>query len=372
MTTQALLNKVAYPMLGQNVRRKFTPLYSTVDIATATTEYYPYTNISSVFTDNEKFPLSGQQIFAITNIGAVLSSVIDSQTNYEALLLLFQQSYLQIDVDSRTMLKIPMIEIMSYSIQDVLGDAGTAQTGAKTFFTNRSKQLIFPIVLNSQSNVNVKFVTNSTFTTAFNGETIRFTLNGVMLDKLDTISVNFLLNSNGGIKRFSQLAWTLWESKQITTVNQNTFTFFDGNTTNPALVNGVLPLSNTELFEIQALEIFFGGNYGTTDTPVAVRDNRNQNILRIEVENALFYQAPIQDFLSQASASVSNFQDAAGTSNIPLINVDVNYRQKVLEIPLILPATGNIKVTLEQPGSSLNSNQYATLMLKGKKTRQVI
>jgi len=367
MNTTELLNRVAYPEPGQNVRRKYTPRYDKITIASGTTEYYPFKTSGNIFTTNGTFPLAGNQVFAISNISLYLQQAITSTALYAGLLTMLQQSYLQIDVDSRIMLKVPLIEVLSYNTVSQQG-AGTVAP-LQTIFHKRSKNLILPIVINSQSNVQVKVYLSSSTTTVFDTNVMNITFNGIMLDKLDTLAIDLVKG-----QQFSELAWTLWETQKIDSTSQKTFNFFTTPNTEQNLFSGVLPLSSTERFEIQAIELFVGGNAGGTDTPALVRNNRINNHLTIDVEQVNFYETNLEQILSLAGAQSTTYLDNEGTTpvstNITLI--DVQYSEKVLNIPLVIPATGNVKVALEQPASSLNSNQYFTMMLKGKKTRQVI
>jgi len=367
MNTQELLNQVAYPVPGQNLRRKATPLYDIITLATGTTEYFPFTSAGNVFTINQVFPLAGSQIFALTNIELYLQEPVISATLYAALLLALQRSYLQIEIDSRVMLKVPLIEVLSYNTINQQG-AGTVAP-LKTNFVKRSKDLIIPIVINSNSNVKVKVVVNSGVASGFNGKKLNITLNGIMLDKLDSLTMNLVAGN-----QFSEIAWTLYETLKVDSTSQKTFNFFSTPNTSPDLFSGVLPLSSTERLEVQAMELFVGGNAGGTDTPSLVRTNRINNNLRIEIEQVDYYNANLNETLSLAGAQATTYLDNEGTTPVAtnITIIDVQYSQKVLKIPLIIPAVGNVKVKLEQPGSSLNSNQYFTLMLKGKKTRQVI
>lgn len=367
LSTQELLNRVAYPSPGQNVRRKFTQLYDQITVATGTLTYNPFTSAGTVFVNNQVFPLSGNQVFAITDISLYLEQAITTTTQYGNLLELLQQSYLEINVDSRQMLKIPLIECLSYYIIPQIGN-GAAIANLQSKLIKRAKRLIIPIVLNSSSNVQVNVVLSTNSASGFNTNLIDVAFNGIMLDKLDTLYLNFLQG-----RQFSELAWTLYETQQITTTGQNTFNFFVTPTRANNLFNGLLPLSSTERLEIQAMEVFIGGNAGTTDILNLVRNNRINNQLVINVENVKFYESDLADMLSLAAANARTFNDSAATPVATnLTDVDVEYQQKVLEIPLIIPAIGNVQVQLQQPASSLNSNQYITMMLKGKKVRQVI
>ncbi len=367
MNTQELLNRVAFPGVGQNIRRKYTQIFDKITVASGTTEYYPFKTTGNVFTVNKTFPLSGNQIFGITNIALYLQQAITSATLYASLLTMLQQSYLQIDVDSRTMLKIPLLEVMSYN--SISQEGASTVAPLQTILHKRTKDLIIPIVLNSNSNVSVKVVITSGTATAFDTNLINISFNGVMLDKLDTIAID-LVSGN----QYSEIAWTLWESLNVDVTTQKTFNYFTTPNTAPNLFSGVLPLSSTERFEIQAIELFVGGNAGGTDTPALVRNNRINNYLTIDVEQVNFYESNLEDILSLAGAQATTYLDNEGTTPVStnITVIDVQYSQKLLNIPIIIPATGNVDVKLQQAGSSLNSAQYLTLLLKGKKTRQVI
>ena len=170
--TQELLNRVAFPTATQNIRRKFTQIFDKITVASGTTEYYPFKTASNVFTNNKTFPLSGSQIFAITNIGMFIEQAITSAALYAGLLTLLQQSYLEVNVDSRTMLKIPLLEVMSYNTISQQG-AGTVAP-LQTIYHTRNKELILPIVINSNSNVSFKVV----LTSSNPNEVSKFNLHG--------------------------------------------------------------------------------------------------------------------------------------------------------------------------------------------------
>jgi hypothetical protein len=366
INTQDFLNRVAYPLPGDNARRKITPLQDQITVASGTTLYNPFTTATgNIFARNKKFPLSGTEIFAITNISCYLKTVITSTTLYAGLLTLLQQSYLEIVVDSRVQLKVPLLEVMSYDLVPQIG--ATTIIGLQTKFVNRSKDLVYPIVLNSSSNVQVNVVLATATATAFDASLINISLNGVMSDKLDSYFVNMVGNS-----QFQELAWTLWESNLISTVNQNTFNLFATPTLAQNLFSGVVPLSSTERLEIQAIEFFFGGNAGATDTPQLVKANRINNVLSIVIDNVEYYKGDIEGALSIAGAQTGAFGDDGAPVDTPITLLDVYYENKVLDIPLIIPANSNVVVSLTQPGSSLNSNQYFTALFKGKKVRQVV
>ena len=362
--TQSLLNSVAYPTAGQNVRRKFTPLYDLITIAAGTTNYNPFQVRTNIFANNQIFPLRNQ-IFALTNISLYLQTAITTTALYAALLTLLQQSYLKIDVDQRTMLKIPLLEILSYNVIPQFGTTTVAP--GVTQFVKRSKNLILPIVINSMADVKVTVYTASAAATAFDTGLMNITFNGVMLDKIDPVAVN-LVQGN----QFNELAWTLFESLPVSVVTQNIFNFFANRNQADNLFSGSLPLSDTERFEIQAIEVFMGGNAGATDTINLVRNNRINNNLVINVEQVEFYNSNLENSLSLAGAQDASFKDTGGTITNSLSQFDVEYGNKILEIPLLIPAVGNVQVQLTQPGSSLNSGQYITTLLKGKKVRQVI
>jgi len=364
MDTIQLLNAVGYPTPGDNVRRHSEPLFDTVTVAAGTTEYYPFSGALSQFVNNKKLPLAGSEIFAVTGINLFLQTLISTTALYANLLEYLQQSKIQINIDGRTMADYPLLECTSFYIASTLG---ATPVSYKNNYIKRSKSLVEPIIINSQANVEIKIITTANVATGFDTNKINVQLDGIKLDKLDTLSLNLV---DG--KQFSQIAWTIWETQQISTTNANTFNFFATQTRAKNLFSeDVFPLSNTQRFEVQAIELFLGGNAGTTDTVPAVRNNRNNNLLKIKVETTDFYNSNVADMLSLAGAKATTFDDAGAVATA-LVTTEVEYRNKVLQIPLILPATGNVTITVDQPGNSLNSNQYMTLLLKGKKTRQVI
>jgi len=366
-TTQELLNRVAYPSVGQNLRRKSGKLHDQIKVATGKTTYNPFTSTGTIFTNNQVFPLSGNQIFAITKLSLYLQTKISSGALYASLLELLQQSYLEINVDNRQMIKIPLIECLSYYYIDQIG-TDPQQQNLRPVYLKRVKNLIIPIVLNSQSNVQVNVVLTTTAAADFNNGLIDIMFDGIAFDKLDTLFLNFVQG-----KQFSELASTLWETQAVSTTGQNTFNFFVTPTTLNNRFSGTLPLSTSERFEIQAIEIFIGGNVGTTDVLNLVRNNRINNQLVINVENVKYFESNISDMLSIAAAQSVVFNDNAATPvSTSLISIEIEHQNKILEIPLIIPAVGNVQVQLTQPAASLNSAQFITLMLKGKKTRQVI
>ncbi len=369
MNTTQLLNIAAFPSANSNVRRKISSIFDTVAITSGTTFYNPFqTAPGNIFLRNQKFPLSGQQLFWVTSVSMFLAQAINTPALYAALLPGLQSSNIELLIDSKQYFKMPLIECLSFNIQNQVGVTGSTQV-YKVNPVTRNKNLIIPVFINAASNVVVNLNLDSAFATAFNSNNLLISLNGILTDALDaSLNYNPVQGNN-----LQDIAYTMYDTQQITTANANTFNFFSTPETNPNNYNKILPLSSTERFELQALEVFIGGNAGTTDNFNDVFNQRSTNFLNISVDDVVYHQSQLKDYLS---IMTNNNNGKFGDDASPAVTTEINatqliYQNKTLEIPVILPAQGKVSVTIQQPGSSLNQNEYITLMLKGLIKRQV-
>jgi hypothetical protein len=385
MTTQQLLNEVAYPNAGTNVRRKYMQYYDTFAVATGTTTYNLFsTTLGNNFQRNKKFPLSGSEAFALMNVELFLQSGVNTTAEYDALLDLLQKSYLEIVVNSKQAIKIPGIEIFSFDYSDIVIGTTTA-INYNTKSVKRKKNLIIPIFFNSNSAIDVNFVTTTSAATAYNGKNVLCTFSGIQSDKLDNIFFNPVQGN------FQDLAYTMYDTVAVSGAGQNTYELFKDSSKSKTLYSKTLNLSSVERFEVQNMEIFFSMLSGGSNLFNAIKNNRMVNQLQIKIEDVLLYESTIADFLSLSNSEASSIISFAGiainayassdAATLPTVAVPSNtatftrtifqYKSKSLEIPIIFPANGKVSVELTQPGSSLNVDQYFTVLLKGKLTRQV-
>ena len=365
MTTQQLLNQVAYPG-GSNLRRKYMQYYDTITVASGTTSYSVFsTTLGNNFLRNKKFPLSGSEVFALTSIELFLQSGINTTSEYDALLDLLQKSYLEIIVNSKQALKVPGIEFFSYDYSSIVKGI-TLSTNYQENPVRRKKKLIIPIFINSNSSVEVNFVTTSKVGTGFNTKEILCAFSGIQSDKLDNIFINPIQGN------FQDVAYTMYDTVAVSGAGQNVYELFKDSSKSKNLYSKTLNLSSVERFEVQNMEIFFSMLSGGTDLFTALRNNRMTNVLQVKIEDVLLFESTISDFLSISDNYASAIDIVtSGTGVTNFTESTIEYKSKSLEIPLIFPANGKVSVQLSQPGSSLNLNQYFMVMFKGKLTRQV-
>ena len=366
MNTTQLLNLAAFPSKNSNVRRKKSSLFDTITLATGTTLYRPFTTSpGNIFLRNQPFPLSGQQIFWMTSLSMYLQTAVNSVALYTGLIAALQHSNIEVVIDSKQYFKIPLLECLSFNLVNYIGTS-TPQN-LKVNPVTRNKNFIIPILFNASSNVVVNLNIDAAFASAFNASNLSISFNGILTDKLDS-ELNY--NPQQG-KDLQDIAFTCYDTQQVTSANQTIFNFFAQAETNPNDFSRIFPLSATERFEIQSLEAFVPGNSGATDLFSSVLNQRSTNYLTIKVDDVTYYESQLKDFLSTITNSgVVTFGDATPTLT-NLMVTDLIYQRSTLEIPVIIPAQGKVSVQLQQPGSSLNVNQYITLMLKGLIKRQV-
>ncbi len=366
MNITQLLNLATAKPANSNVRRKKSSLFDTVTLATGQTLYRPFTTApGNIFLRNQPFPLSGQQIFWITSISAYLQTAINSVALYTGLIAALQHSNIEILIDSKQYFKIPLLELLSFNLVNYIGDS--APQNLRVNPVTRNKNFVLPILINAASNVVVKLNADSGFASAFNGDNLQISFHGILTDILDT-ELNYNPQQGNSLQ---DIAFTLYDTQQITSTNATTFNFFSQSEINENDYSGVLPLSATQRFEVQALEVFISGNSGATDLFASVLNQRSTNYMKISVDDVIFYESQLKDFLSLiTNSNVVTFNDAAPVLTNLMIT-DLLYQNTILEIPIILPAQGKVSVQIQQPGSSLNVNQYMTVLLKGLIKRQV-
>lgn len=368
MDTPTLLNLAAFPQKDSNVRRKISYIYDTVALATGQTLYRPFTTApGNIFQRNQSFPLSGQQIFWITSLSCYLGKAITTPALYSALLPGLQSSNVEVYVDSKQYFKIPLIECLSFNIVNQIGN--TTTQNLKVNPVTRNKNFVIPILINSASNVVVNLNLDATFVgaTGFDASNFQIKFAGILTDKLDAgLSYNPQANNN-----FQDIAFTMYDTQAISSGNQTTFNFFSVPETNENNYSRILPLSATERFEIQNIEVFVGGTPGATDNFADVLNQRSTNYFSIKVDDVTYHESPIKDYLSLITNNNNQAFNDATPTNTNINITDLLYQSMTLAIPVIIPAQGKVNVTIQQPASSLNVGQNITCMLKGLIKRQL-
>lgn len=357
-----VLNATLYPKGNQNARTKEFPYFDTATITAGTLEYFFFvTALGNIFQRNKRLPLSGSEVFMVDEISAYLNTAITTPALINSLNEMLQQSYLVVSVDNRQVLKIPGMDFIQYSL--VMNEDATPERLAYKVETLRRK-LPIPIFMNSTSAFEFKFVTTAAAATAFDTSLFRLVLHGVQVDKLDSFYYDALKNN-----KFQQISDTYYDTQVIANGNQNTFQFFATPNQAQNLFSKTFPLSQTETFQLQNLEVFINQPDVPID-PLTIYTSRLQNNLRISVNDVDYYNANLQDCLSVVAGFAGNITDSAAATTA--YNQFMSVRQsKTFKAPLEFPANSNVVITLTQPAGSLGITGEITVAMRGVTTRVV-
>lgn len=358
MDVKTLLNLIQIPT--GNLRRDDVELYDKVTIASGTTSYSLFSGSITQFVRNLQLPVSGQEIYAVTSLKMFINTLFITATD---LVELLQKSYLEIVVSNRQQLKIPLFQVLNFQVASVIG--ATTVANFSSINVQKLKKLLYPIILGQSSTVQIKLVITSTAATDLNNVTIEMMMNAIQSTVLDPA----LQYDPAAGNQFQDIDYTLYNTLAISTANQTDFQCFSDNTLASNLFSQNLPLSADQRFEIQNLEILFvSPNVASqAETLNKILNNRSYNELKIVVDNTIVYKSSLAQLLNVVTeyANVA-FLDNAGTPvSTNLTTFETLIQSKTLQIPVIIPATGNVNVTLSQPGSSLNNGQSFTIMLNG-------
>ena len=370
MDAKQLLNKYLYPSTNTNVRRKSYPYYDTQAIATGTTQYFFFvTPIGNQFLRNKTLPTAGSEVFFVEAISAYIELKISTLALANAMNELLQQSYLQISVDDRVICKIPGLDFINYLYSDAWSDQVVVTAVQPRYGGHLNsdgflgRKLPIPIILNSTSAFEFKFVTTAAAATAFNGINMKLTLHGLQLDKLESFEWNDLKNN-----QFQKVPVTYyWTNALIAAGAAGTYQLFANPNAAQNLFSKTFPLSDIVSASIQNIEVFFN----QPDTPIepsTIWYSRLPNVLNINIDEVDFYNSNLTNLLSL----FAGFGVALTTTpNLDVVNF-TNIRQSyTLPVPLEIPANSNVLMSLQQPAASLGITGELTVALRGVETRRV-
>ena len=362
MNVKEVLNKHLYPSVMANVRRKDFPYYDTVTIASGTTDYYLFTTaLGNEFLRNKKLPLTGSEVFFIEEITAYIKEPFKTTALLDKLNELLQQSYLEVIVNNRVQAKLPGMDFLSYLPTQTLGTAG--QNSTQDLFIRRRK-LPFPILLNSNSSFELKWNIPSTASVTLDTFPVIFNLNGLQLDKLQDFYWNELKRNE-----FQKIAVTYYDTIAIASGAETVYNFFADATKAKNLQSQVFPLSDIQTFSTQAVEVF-ANQPDTAIEPYTIFQSRSQNVLKIVIDDVVYYDGNIVDLLSVVAGYTSN-ASTAGADTFPVERYMNTRQTKVFRVPLEIPANSKVQVTLSQQASSLPITGEITVALRGVETRRV-
>ncbi|MBK9285056.1 MAG: hypothetical protein IPM51_12185 [Sphingobacteriaceae bacterium] len=362
MNTRDILNATLYPRSGQNARRKDFPYYDALTITAGVLEYFFFvTALGNIFQRNKRLPLSGSEVFFIESISAYLDTTINTTAQINALNELLQQSYLAISVDNRLQCKIPGMDFLQYKY--TLNENATPEQ-LQINVHNVKRNLPLPIIMNSTSAFEFKFVTTAAAATAFDTVPFKLVLHGLQVDKLESFYYDNLKNN-----KFQQVPVTYYDTIVIPNGNQQTFSMFAEPNKAKNLFSQTFPLSDLQTFSLQNIEVLFN----QPDVPIVpgtIYDSRLQNNLRISIDDVDYYNANLQDMLSVVAGFAGNITSAgADTTAYSML---MNVRQsKTLRVPLEFPANAKVNINLTQPAASLGITGEFTVAMRGVETRRV-
>lgn len=369
LNTRDILNEYLYPGKYQDVRRKSFPYYDTVDLATGTMEYYFFTTaLGNQFDRNKRLPLAGSEVFFIEAISAYIDLKISSTSLVNSLNEILQQSYLQISVDNRIVMKIPGLDFVNYLYSDSFADQVVVTAIQPRLGGNLNndgflgRKLPLPIIMNSTSAFEFKFVLPTAAATAFNGQDMKLVLHGLQLDKLDSFYWDNLKDA-----QFQKIPVTYYNTAVIPSNVEQSYELFADPAAAQSLHSQTFPLSDIQTFSLQNIEVFFN----QPDTPIepsTIWFNRLENFLKITVDDVDFYSANLQNMLSVFASFGATLTT---TPDLDFVNM-FNVRQsKTFPIPLEIPANSKVRIALTQPAASLGATGEFTVALRGIETRRV-
>jgi len=340
MNTKEVLNAYLYPGVDQDTRRKDFPYFDALAITTGTTEYFFFTTaLSDQFARNKRLPLSGSEVFFIEEIAAYIDTNIDTLALIDDVNELLQQSYLQISIDNRVVCKIPGLDFMQFTSVETLVATGTVILPK---INCKKRKLPLPIIMNSTSAFEFKFVTTSAAATAFNGVDLKLVLHGLQLDKLSSFYWDNLKNNE-----FQQVPVTYYNTVPISGAAADTYELFADASINQLLFSQTFPLSDIQTFSMQDLEVYVN-QPDTPIDPTTIYNSRLSNILRITLDNVEYYTSNLQDMLSIFAGVAGTLTTTPDIATVTILN---HRRSKVFRVPLQFPANSKVRISLEQPAS---------------------
>ena len=351
LSPDQLLNAIASPNFGQNARRKWTEKKSDATITAGQNIYTFFQDqLNNPFLRNARFPISGNEVFFVTDIGLYFKGVENEgfgDSQFAIMDEILARCYLLIKVNDRDQIKLPLLEIANFWYAEDIANTNNYKR------SKRLRHLLYPIIMNSNAGVSYQIVLNDVVATALDTSLMELRLYGIQFDKLDTFYYDVWKDS-----KFQRIDYTLYDVHKVETANETTYNLFQNRNALISDYSKFLPLSDIERFDVNAIEFGFF-NRAVDITPEALFNNRQNNILQIIVEDVEYFNSYLHDCLtfSQVEDAVTRYYE---------------YQVLTLKVPITLPAKGNVRITLTQPGGSECVEDYFIGTLKGILTRRVV
>ena len=313
----------------------------------------------STFTRNKKFPISGNEINFIDSIAVRLMGT-SALSLTAANMGLFTKTALQILVDGRERLKIPLVECLSAPMGTAFG-ANTIVTLAEN--VGRTKKLRLPIIINSQSNVEVKIITDADYSAL---GTVRVELGGLLYTKLSNFNVNF-------VKPFEQLSYTIFDTAAVVAAGQ-TVNLFTTENKAQSLFSKIFPLSGSETFDIENIEVAFPCSLGAASSYQAVQALLKESVLKVNINNVDFLELAGKDLVTALfqNSTANPFKMSDNVITVDTKQNLIEYAGITLPVAITLPSKAQVRVTLQQNAiANISESAYLNVMLKGTLQRLV-
>ncbi len=356
------IQNVGYPV---NANVRITPLTffdeQTLSATVGENRFFTSDTLST-FTRNKKFPLSGNEIAFIDTVAVRLMGTAALSLT-AANMGLFTKTALQVLVDGRERLKIPLVECLQVFVGNQIGTTTTLTLGD---LVTRSKKLRLPIIINSQSNVEVKIITDADYNAL---GVVRVELSGLMYSKLSAFDINFAAN-----RSVERLSYSMFDTVAVPTA-ASTLNLFTSADKTQSLFSKIFPLSNSETFDIENVEVVFPVSIGTAATTFqAIQALAKECMLKLNINGVDFLELAGKDLVSVIfqNTVAGTIKHSDGTITTNIIGNQISYAGITLPVAVTVPAKAQVKVTLDVNAiTNISTSAYINVLLKGTLQRLV-
>lgn len=334
-----------YPKPGDNVRGKPAVIFDSVPFVSGQMEYVLYNSTAlGSATRNKALPLSSGEVMFINKISASwleYDSLFTAQSAADWLMFY----YLQVFINDREVLKIPMALIMDIFDESSLFDVSSAEYSAIGYKRTRShKKFAQPLILNGNDNVVFRISGYGTgIPTYYNGKSLRVTMSGTKYDKLTSFDWDNIKS-----KQYVKTPYVVYDVNTFADAAQ-TWRLFTDKTKDLGKRSKVFPLSNDESFVIEAIS----GHYVSRDEtkfPYLIFSELYKNKLNITINGVEFFDGISPDMFNLYEYN-TNIAASWGTPDEIALRrsfSDIN-NFYVLDTPIIVPANAEVVTSLVQP-----------------------
>lgn len=354
-----MIQAVGYP-INSNIRMTPLNIFDEQTLSSTIGENRFFTSDTfDKFTRNKKFPISGNEIIFIDTLSARLMGTTALSLT-AANMGLFTKTALQVLVDGRERLKIPLIECLSAPMGTEFGANATVTLAENV---GRSKKLRLPIIINSQSNVEIKIITDADYSAL---GALRLELGGILYTKLVPFDFN-------PVKPIERLSYTMFDTAAVVAAGQTVNLFGSADKTQN-LFSKIFPLSTAETFDIENIEIAFPCSIGAATSFQAIQALAKESMLKININGVDFLELAGKDLVTVLfqNSTVNPFKMSDNVITVATKQNIIDYAGFTLPVPVTVPAKAQVRITLDQNAiSNISASEYINVMLKGTLQRLV-